>query len=197
MSADTGHAQRRANGTAGVRDGLVGQLAAAGLAGFLSALGIGIVWGTAHALVSGGGATVGLIFLVAVAVGVGAACQIPAFLLLVLAVRCEPVPLPPRRTALWTLLLGSVGMIALNTVLVSGPVFLPPFGPVSVLPLCLPYPMAFVLVARRSRRTEIGPGGSGTRCALEWWQRMGSPQFGLTVTADGQSAWVGDPNHLV
>ncbi|MFC1413885.1 hypothetical protein ACEZCY_32525 [Streptacidiphilus sp. N1-12] len=38
------------------------------------------------------------------------------------------------------------------------------------------------------------------RAAFEWWQHMGSPrlkQFGLTVTADGQSAWVGDPGNLI
>ena len=44
-------------------------------------------------------------------------------------------------------------MIALNTVLVSGPVSFPPFGPVSVLLLCLPYPMAFVLLVRGGRWT--------------------------------------------
>jgi hypothetical protein len=48
--------------------------------------------------------------------------------------------------------LGSAWMIALNTVLTVGPGSLPPFGPVSVALLCLPYPMAFALLRVRCRR---------------------------------------------
>ncbi|MFB7335665.1 hypothetical protein ACFC00_29095 [Streptomyces adustus] len=53
------------------------------------------------------------------------------------------------------LALGGIGVVALNLVLVARP-FLPPFGPVSTVLLCLPYPLAFALLEVRDRAVAVG-----------------------------------------
>lgn len=134
-------------------------------AGLLSALGIGTVRGTASSLVPGGGAITGVVVLIALGVGVG--CQIAAISLMrLLVMRIEPMAERPTAAAAWTLFLGGAGMIALNTVLVSGPTFFPPFGALSLLLLCSPYPVAFLLLRVRSRAAVIASVVAGLALAV-------------------------------
>jgi hypothetical protein len=118
-------------------------------AGFPSALGIGIVRSTASTLVPGGGAIAGLMFLAVV--GVGCALQVLAFFCM------QRLVGRGRGAAVGVLALGGAGVVALNLVLVSGN-FVPPFGPVSTVLLCLPYPLAFALLEVRGREAILGTG---------------------------------------
>ncbi|MFE5139955.1 hypothetical protein ACFRDV_20100 [Streptomyces fagopyri] len=89
-------------------------------------------------------------------------CQVVASALLRRSLQqVRPARARPLRTAVAILILGSAAMITLNTVLCSGPRFVLPFGPLSLLLLSLPYPLAFALLAAptsapasRSRRRE-------------------------------------------
>ncbi|WP_037608447.1 hypothetical protein [Streptacidiphilus rugosus] len=126
--------------------------------GFLSAFGIGAVRAEMQAYAySGGGGTAafGALFVLAVAGG----CQV--FALLAVTACAKDLAEPPSRpvgAAFVTLLLGGVGMLGLNSVLTAGASF-PGFGALSVLLLCLPYPIVFTLlhsIGRRAALTAVG-----------------------------------------
>ncbi|WP_432940985.1 hypothetical protein [Streptomyces sp. CA-106131] len=138
------------------RHRLAGLLLLAWCAGFPSALGIGIVRGTASTIIVSGGGIAGLIFLIAV--GLGCALQVLAFFSMrALVRRSRGAREGSGWAAVGVLAPGGIGVVALNLVLVSGP-FLPPFGPVSTVLLCLPYPLAFALLEVRDRAVAVGAG---------------------------------------
>lgn len=124
------------------------------LVGLLSATGIGCVRGTVHSVVSGGGGLAGAFLLVGTALSVS--LQIPAAALAAATVRrVRPGAAHPLAVAVAVLVLGGVGTIALNRVLVSGEGFLPPFGPVSLLLLCAPSPLVFLMLVVRCARPRL------------------------------------------
>ncbi|MER6438965.1 hypothetical protein ABT275_21775 [Streptomyces sp. NPDC001185] len=124
------------------------------LTGLVSAAGIGAVRAAFGNLDPDGGGPAGIVFLIAL--GFGSCCQPAAAVLLRRSVRrVRPADARPLRTAVVVLALAGAAMIALNTVLCSGPGLLRPFGPLSLLLLCLPYPLVFVVIATRSRRVGL------------------------------------------
>ncbi|MFE4546638.1 hypothetical protein [Streptomyces sp. NPDC056785] len=124
------------------------------LAGLVSAAGIGAVRAVFGNLDPGGGGPAGIAALIAL--GFGSCCQPAAAALLRRSVRrARPADARPLRTAVVVLALAGAAMIALNTVLCSGPGLLPPFGALSLLLLCLPYPLVFVVIVTRSRRVGL------------------------------------------
>lgn len=141
----------RAATPAGPRPVTAWLLARVWLTGLVSATGIGVVRAVMGSLVPGGGGLAGIVVLIAL--GFGAGCQMIAAALLRRSVqRVRPALARPRRTAVAVLALGGAAMITVNTVLCSGPRLVPPFGLVSLLLLCLPYPLAFMLLAAPGRR---------------------------------------------
>ncbi|MFG2480623.1 hypothetical protein [Streptomyces fagopyri] len=129
-------------------------LARVWLAGLVSATGIGAVRAVVANLVPGGGGLAGLVVLIVF--GFCSGCQVAAATLLRHSVRqVRPARARPLRTAVAILILGSAAMITLNTVLCSSPRLVLPFGPISLLLLCLPYPLAFSLLAVPNRRTGV------------------------------------------
>ncbi|WP_035796153.1 hypothetical protein [Kitasatospora mediocidica] len=121
-------------------------------------LGIGVVRGAASSVVQGGGGIAGLVFLIAL--GVGCALQGAAFASMwALVRRRRAAGKGSGLAALRVLVLGGAGVVALNLVLVSGP-YLLPFGPVSTVLLCLPYPLAFALLEVRGRAVAAGIGAA-------------------------------------
>jgi hypothetical protein len=118
--------------------------------GFVSALGIGLVRGLYRTADPAGGGIAGLLLLAGLAAGLGFESAAVTRTRALLA-RYGAVPRARGWLAGLVVALGSAGMIALNTVLTVGPGSLPPFGPVSVALLCLPYPMAFALLRVRCR----------------------------------------------
>lgn len=118
------------------------------LAGLLSATGIGVLRDGFHSLVQGGGALVGIVVLIVLVVC--AVCQVLGFLVMHRQVRrVRPGAAEARATTAAVLILGGAATIALNVVLVSGEGFIPPFGPVSMVVLCSPYPIVFTVLTTR------------------------------------------------
>lgn len=130
---------------------LWGALLLASCGGGTGALGTGIVRASVHGAeyLDGGLSALGLL----VGLGLGTLLLGVAFFVAGTAAGLlrGSAERPPR-VAVETLVLGGTAMIALNSVLTSS-ASLPPFGAVSSVLLCLPYPMAFAfLVAPRRRR---------------------------------------------
>ncbi|QFZ72297.1 hypothetical protein GFH48_02605 [Streptomyces fagopyri] len=139
-------------------------LVRAWLAGLASATGIGLVRAVITNLVPGGGGLAGLVVLIVL--GLCSACQVVASALLCRSVQqVRPARPRPLRTAVAILILGSAAMLTLNQVLCSGPRFVLPFGPLSLLLLCLPYPLAFALLAAPDLRTGVAVTAAGIAIA--------------------------------
>ncbi|GAA2260217.1 hypothetical protein GCM10010430_50350 [Kitasatospora cystarginea] len=137
---------------------LTGLLLLAWCAGFLSALGIGIVRGAVSTTIVSGGGIAGLVFLIAV--GLGCVLEVLAFASMRAVVRrSRGARDGSGRAAVAVLAAGGIGMAVLSLILVSGP-FLPPFGPVSTVLLCLPYPLAFALLEVRDLGVALGAGAA-------------------------------------
>ena len=118
------------------------------LAGRLSATGIGVLRDGFHGLVQGGGGLAGIVVLIVL--GLCSVCQVLSGLVLHRqARRVRPEPGAAAGTTATVLMVGGAAVIVLNSVLVSGEGSIPPFGPVSVIVLCSPYPIVFALLTTR------------------------------------------------
>ncbi|MFE5144124.1 hypothetical protein ACFRDV_42020 [Streptomyces fagopyri] len=122
--------------------------------GLLSATGIGVVRAVIGHLDPGGGGIGGAVVLIVLYFG--SCCQVAAAALLYRFIRrIRPTLARPLQTTLAILFLSGAAVITLNAVLCSSPRIVPPFGPLSLLLLCLPYPLAFVLLTAPSRSANI------------------------------------------
>lgn len=172
------------------------------VAGLLSAFGIGLLRVMWHNMAFTDGAFAGLGLLI----GLYVSCVCPAlgfYLTHRQVLRARPTSDWAVEIATAVVVLGGAAVIALNTVLVSGETFFPPFGPVTTIVLCSPYPIVFTALTMRrpaalatalATAAIVGPAVLPLRTAQEhlaadaWRSRHPSVSWNLIAAVDWPGA---------